>query len=139
MDCDMLMLDDIAELWSLRGNETKVVQHDYTPTIETKFLGQIQTKYNKKNWSSLMLFNNEQCRTLTPQYVNTAPGLDLHQFKWADSIGELPNKWNWLVDVYQGLPEKGLLHYTNGGPWFKDTHDCTGAQLWFDERTHSTT
>ena len=29
-----------------------------------------------------MLFNNARCRVLTPDYVNTASGLDLHQFKW---------------------------------------------------------
>ncbi len=57
MDCDMLMMSDIAELWRLRDDKyaIQVSKHDYTPKDETKFLGQIQTKYPKKNWSSFML------------------------------------------------------------------------------------
>ena len=47
-----------------------------------------------------MLFNNARCRALTPDYVNTASGLELHQFKWLandELIGTLPNRWNHLV------------------------------------------
>ncbi len=78
MDCDMLMRADIAELWALRDESASVmcVKHDYQPKVETKFLGQVQTKYEKKNWSSVMLFNNAKCRALTPDFVNTATGSD---------------------------------------------------------------
>ena len=34
-------------------------------------------------------------------YVNSATGLQLHQFKWLESdelIGDLTLEWNWLVD-----------------------------------------
>ena len=97
VDCDMLACADIAELWSLRDERFAVmcVKHDYQPKTETKFLGQTQTKYQKKNWSSVMLFNNRRCRALTPDFVNTATGLELHQFKWLDGddqIGELPQR-----------------------------------------------
>ena len=47
-----------------------------------------------------MLFNNARCRALTPEYVNSATGLELHQFKWLGGdalIGELPHRWNHLV------------------------------------------
>jgi lipopolysaccharide biosynthesis glycosyltransferase len=101
MDCDMLCLDDIARLWALRdeAKALQVVKHDYQPLEGRKFLNQPQTPYAKKNWSSVMLFNNARCQALTPEYVNTASGLDLHQFKWTDErlIGELPENWNCLV------------------------------------------
>ncbi|HSN41704.1 MAG TPA: hypothetical protein VLT92_16120 [Burkholderiales bacterium] len=82
MDCDMLMLDDIAGLFRLRDERhaVMVVKHDHVPRETVKFLGEPQSKYEKKNWSSVMLFNNAKCRALTPQYVNTASGLELHQF-----------------------------------------------------------
>jgi hypothetical protein len=82
-DCDMLVLDDIANLWALRDDRyaVMVVKHDHRPREAVKFLGQPQTAYPKKNWSSVMLFNNTRCRALTPEYVNTATGLELHQFK----------------------------------------------------------
>ena len=60
MDCDMLMFEDIAELWRMRDDSKEYIQvckHDYTPKTDKKFLGQVQTKYEKKNWSSFMLMN----------------------------------------------------------------------------------
>jgi lipopolysaccharide biosynthesis glycosyltransferase len=60
MDCDMLLLDDITRLWALRDDAyaVQVVKHDHVPKEKIKFLGQPQSKYDKKNWSSVMLFNN---------------------------------------------------------------------------------
>lgn len=98
MDCDMLCLDDIAKLWRLRDDKpVKVVKHDYQPLRNTKFLNEPQTRYARKNWSSVILFNNAKCENLTLGYVSTAPGLDLHQFQWCEEIGELPENWNHLV------------------------------------------
>ncbi|MBL8643923.1 MAG: hypothetical protein JNK21_08310 [Rhodospirillaceae bacterium] len=140
-DCDMLMLDDIAKLWSLRDDKyaVQVVQHDHQPKDDVKFLGKLQTKYEKKNWSSVILFNNAKCRALTPEYVNTATGLQLHQFKWLgdDSlIGAIPARWNHLVDYSPALPpsEISFLHYTEGGPYFENYKTCGYADLWFAER-----
>jgi hypothetical protein len=139
MDCDMLMRSDIAKLWELRDDRSAVmcVKHDYTPKEDTKFLGQVQTKYEKKNWSSVMLFNNARCRALTPDFVNTATGLQLHQFKWLDgdeAIGELPRGWNHLVGVYDHDPDASLVHYTEGGPYFKDYAEVDYADEWFAAR-----
>lgn len=139
MDCDMLVKADITELW-LYGivNPTSPVsccQHDYTPSDTTKFLGQPQTAYPRKNWSSVMLFNNELCKNLTPAYVNQASGLDLHRFNWATGpIGEIPLEWNWLVGEYPKNPQAKNLHYTLGGPWFSDYADCDHADLWRREQ-----
>ena len=140
MDCDMLCRTDIAELAALTaGHADKAVlvcQHDYVPKTERKFLGQVQTKYPRKNWSSLMLLNNERCTALTPEYVNSASGLELHRFKWIDDgrIGELPLEWNWLVTEYEHNAEAKIVHYTLGGPWFDEYRDCDYAQEWRDER-----
>jgi len=141
MDCDMLVLDDIAKLWSLRDDKYAVmcVKHDHQPREDVKFLGAVQTKYEKKNWSSVMMFNCAKCTALTPEYVNEASGLDLHRFNWLgddDLIGEIPHRWNHLVDYDPEVPvaEVSNLHYTLGGPYFKDYVDCGYAQEWLDER-----
>ena len=136
MDCDMLMFEDIAELWRMRDDRyaIQVCKHDYTPKEKTKFLGQVQTKYEKKNWSSFMLMNCKKCTTLTPDYVNKASGLELHQFKWLESedlIGELPLEWNWLVGEYEHKDDVYNVHYTKGGPWFEDYAKCDYSQDWF--------
>jgi len=137
MDCDMLMMADIAELWRLRDDKyaVQVSKHDYTPKDETKFLGQVQTKYAKKNWSSFMLMNCKKCTTLTPDYVNKASGLELHQFKWLENeelIGSLPLEWNWLVGEYPYKKEVHNIHFTEGGPYFKDYKNTEYANEWFN-------
>jgi hypothetical protein len=142
MDCDMLMMADIAELWRLRDDKyaVQVCKHDYTPKDETKFLGQVQTKYIKKNWSSFMLMNCKKCTTLTPDYVNKASGLELHQFKWLENeelIGSLPLEWNWLVGEYPYKKEVKNVHYTDGGPYFNDYNTCDYSSEWFDIYTNT--
>ncbi len=147
MDCDMLCLSDITELWALRDDRFAVmcVQHDHVPGENVKFLGERQSAYPKKNWSSLMLFNTSRCTALTPEYVNTASGLDLHRFHWLagdHEIGALPDRWNHLVDVQAPpplAPEPGgaaLLHWTLGGPWFRECRTMGGplAARWYAAR-----
>ena len=140
MDCDMLMEADIAELWRLRDDKyaVQVCQHDYTPKNEKKFLGQVQTKYEKKNWSSFMLMNCKKCTTLTPDYVNKATGLELHQFKWLESedlIGSLPLEWNWLAGEYDYKEDIKNVHYTEGGPYFEAYSNTDYSQNWFNYYT----
>jgi len=135
MDCDILCRADIATMQGTPGAAVSVVKHDYKPRPEDKFLGQKQTIYEKKNWSSVMLFNNAQCRALTPAYVNRASGLELHQFKWIEEnqIGSLDPAWNHLVDEYAPNPDAKLVHFTRGGPWFAKFRFCEYAQEWRDE------
>ncbi len=139
MDCDMLMLDDVAKLWALRDDRyaVMVVKHMHVPKEERKFLNEVQTKYEKKNWSSVILFNNARCRALTPDYVNSASGLELHQFKWLGDdglIGELPARWNHLVGYNAPSRDAALVHYTLGGPYFDEYRECEYAKEWFAER-----
>ena len=84
-----------------------------------------------------MLFNNARCRALTPEYVNTATGLELHQFKWLGNdgvIGALPATWNHLVGYSDLQTDAANVHYTLGGPYFGEYRDCEHAQAWLDEQ-----
>jgi hypothetical protein len=139
MDCDMVMLDDIAELWRLRDERyaVQVVKHHHAPKEEVKFLGQKQSKYEKKNWSSVMLMNCAKCSALTLRYVNEASGLELHQFKWLESdglIGEIPSRWNHLVGYDPPRRDAALVHFTVGGPYFEEYRNCEYSRQWFAER-----
>lgn len=138
MDCDMLVLDDIARLWSLRDEQyaVQVVKHDHRPVETVKFLGEPQSRYEKKNWSSVMIFNNARCTKLLPEYVNTATGLELHQFKWLENnslIGGLPSRWNHLVGYDTMSADVSLVHYTLGGPYFAEYANCDYADHWRSE------
>jgi hypothetical protein len=101
-----------------------VKKHNHEPTEDIKFLGQKQTKYNRKNWSSLVLFNCAKCVPLTKYVVNTSPGLWMHQFQWLpdEEIGAIEGDWNLLVGYDKPVPKPKLVHYTQMGPW----HDLQG-------------
>lgn len=135
VDNDVLVNSDISELFALADEKYSVmcVQHNYIPKNKTKFKNNIQTSYYYKNWSSVMLFNNRLCTNLTVDFINSAPGLDLHQFTWTDHnlIGSLPPEWNYLVGSSEILTPK-LIHYTEGGPWYKDTQHCQFAENWLN-------
>jgi hypothetical protein len=138
LDCDMLCRTDIAELFAEAHPDraVSVVQHDYTPKHATKFLDKPQTAYRRKNWSSVMVFQNSRCRALTPGSVNTASGLELHQFKWLQDseIGALDPAWNHLVGEYDPNPAAKLVHFTLGTPCFAKYADCEFAAAWHEER-----
>ena len=139
MDCDMMVRDDMVKLWAARDDRyaVQVVKHDHRPSHDVKFLNQPQTRYEKKNWSSVMLLNCARCKALTPDYVNEASGLELHQFKWLGDdnlIGEIDHGWNHLVGYDSFDPQAKNVHFTEGGPYFRDYIDCDYADEWFRMR-----
>jgi lipopolysaccharide biosynthesis glycosyltransferase len=138
LDCDFIVKGDIAQLLAIiKKDKNKAlwcVKHNHNPKEIRKFLGEKQLKYNKKNWSSFVIYNNNKCKVLKPNLVSKANGLYLHQFKWIkDSlIGSLPSSWNVLVG-YQKIPKKfNALHYTKGGPYFKEFRSSPGAKYWLN-------
>ena len=137
VDCDVIFLEDPYRLLAYPCSSPEkavfVVKHDYTPKTETKFLGQDQTKYEKKNWSSVMLFNNRLCRKLSLTYINGASGLELHQFKWLENdelIGELPKEWNHLVGEMPENPSAKIVHFTLGTPCFNGYEEQEHSDAW---------
>lgn len=140
MDCDMLALADISELWSLRDDALALqcAQHSYKTKQQTKFWARANADYPRKNWSSLMLLNcaHPSLRVLTPEFVSSSTGDTLHQFKWLEDqlIGSLPLEWNWLADEYGSNPEARLVHYTLGSPCIEGYEDTPMSDLWFKER-----
>ena len=137
MDCDFVVLADVAKLFKYISKQPYkslwCVKHKYVPKDRSKFLKEKQFLYKKKNWSSFMLFNNKKCKRLTLRYVSKSHGLTLHQFKWTKDkqIGSLPKNWNVLVGE-QKIPKKiNALHFTLGGPYFKNYSKCPGSKYWF--------
>lgn len=138
-DCDFLFLDDINKLLNYIDPSlaVSVVKHPrYIPNSDIKMDNITQVPYNRKNWSSLMVFNceHELCKSLTPNVINTAPGSFLHQFQWVPDnlIGSIPLDWNCLDDYYL-LENPKAIHYTDGGPWFDSYKVTTYSKLWMNE------
>lgn len=145
IDGDMIVRGDIADLYAERRMDVGVqcVKHDYRTKHPTKYLGNRNEDYPRKNWSSVMIWN---CgffpnRVLTPGFVSRADGEFLHRFKWLrdESIGALPDKWNRLVLEQEIEPTDRLLHYTIGTPCFAEYADCDGADEWHAAYRRATT
>lgn len=147
-DCDFLWLGDIAGILEYTNDLNKAVycvHHDYQPTETTKMDGVAQTKYPRKNWSSLMLFNcsHPSVKKLTPDIVSTQTGAYLHRMQWAfdEEIGSLPTEWNWLEGWYE-KPDTGYpkaVHFTRGGPWFTEWQNVEYGDLWLSEQAEMLT
>jgi len=136
MDCDVLIRSNPNQLRDQLDDSKAVmcVKHDHVPIHGMKMDGQEQTRYARKNWSSVMAFNcdHPSNKALTVEMVNTLPGRDLHRFCWLkdDEIGELSPEWNYLVGHTQLNTEPKLVHFTNGGPWFEAFKDVPYADEW---------
>lgn len=125
-DSDFLWKCDPKELldFTHETHDVWCVQHPTFLCPSTKMNNKVNMPYPRKYWSSLMLFNNNRCNTLNLDYVNYAPAGDLHEMKWAKSIGSLPAEYNAMVNYYQ-FPHPKAVHFTDGGPWH-DIHDNLG-------------
>lgn len=142
MDSDVLARDDIDELFAECDPSKAVmcVQHHYEPPEGTKMDNQLQLRYARKNWSSVMAFNltHPSNRKLTVDLINSVPGRDLHAFCWLqdDEIGALDPQWNYLVGHTQLTrgQEPKLVHHTEGGPWFEAYSDVEYADEWREAR-----
>lgn len=137
LDGDMLVRSDILELDKLIRLDAgvTVVKHDYKTKHQTKYLGNKNEDYPRKNWSSVIGWN---CgfypnRRLTPEFIAKQEGSFLHRFSWLedDRIAGLPAQWNRLV-LEQDIDDADRLrHFTIGTPCFAEYAFCPGAEEWF--------
>lgn len=140
IDGDMILRDDITNLWNLRklDKDVMVVKHNYKTKMQTKYMGAKNEDYPRKNWSSVIIWNCSSFpnRKLTPEFVQQQPGSYLHRFSWIpdDRIGQLPPEWNWLPDELGPNPDAKLLHYTLGAPCFHEFATTEQSGDWHQER-----
>lgn len=147
LDCDMIFTSDIKALSTLCDDQYAVmcVKHNQiVKSGETKMDNRPNESYQKKNWSSFMLFNcgHPANRDLTKEAVNYSDGSWLHNFGWLGGaehlIGSLPKSYNYISGTSPALPPEELkvIHYTLGGPWFDECKDVSLGDLWTVEFEH---
>jgi hypothetical protein len=148
-DSDFLFLDDIGNLFKLiedqkLKNEGEsplyCVQHNYNPQSKFKMDNVEQHTYNMKLWAALMVFDmdNIENQKLNKELVNTSGGRDLMHFYWIDdpnSIGNIPERWQYIPNHSEKNTSDPIaaLHWTEGGPYFKNHRDVKYSRAWFDE------
>ena len=146
-DSDFVWRGDIRSLFDLADERfaVMVVPHNHGPPQEEllKMDGVVQTRYWRKNWSSLILWNcsHGDNLKLTPKQVNDMPGLWLHQFQWVQdgNIGVLPEEWNYLVGKtecisptthYRQTADIMGVHFTEGTPNLPGYENAPYADEW---------
>jgi len=139
VDSDVVFLGDIADLFYFAdpSKAVMVVQHQNGHKAGVKMDGQVQTLYQRKNWSSVMLVNCDHPanRRLSLQDVNERPGRHLHSFYWLNDseIGSLPSEWNWLVGVHPKPERPKIAHFTLGTPDLTPSlQSSEHSEIWFD-------
>lgn len=140
-DGDILWRGDVHELFGQLNPDKAAycVKHNYQPSSQTKMDGQVQSRYARKNWTSVIAFNCDHPanRGLTLDLINNAPGRELHALCWlADcDIGELAPEWNWLVGHSSKEINPKVVHFTSGVPDMPGYENCDYADEWRKELT----
>lgn len=116
MDADMVVDDDIAELFASAGMSAVSVMQEQ-PEFE---------------WASVMFFNCGACLRLTPEFIDD-PKNRLFDMAWAPSVGTLPAHWNHCVG-YQEPKGASLYHFTQGLPCWPETAGLPEDEVWQEER-----
>jgi hypothetical protein len=135
-DADFLYRADVAALFAFADDRyaVRVVKHNHVPAASVKMGAVAQTRYQRKNWSSLMLFNcAHPAHAGLHGLVNAWPGRDLHAFKWLDDelIGELPETWNWLPGISAAHQDPCAVHFTDGTPDLCGYETAAYADEWW--------
>ena len=123
-DSDFVWLCDPVELLGYVNGSDAVscVKHNSMPTrSKEKMAGQKNEEYDRKWWSSLMLFNcgHQFCKRLSVSSVSRLPASSLHKMWWAGlDIGSLPVEYNYLVGYYGDDIVPKALHFTDGTPLY---------------------
>lgn len=122
MDADIVVTGDIGEL---------------IDQADTKYAVQVNTQQPKFEWASVMLFNNANCKALTPEWINS-PESKPQGLEWGD-IGSFSPEWNYCVGYAEPTPAK-LYHYTQGLPCWYETRGQDEDVHWltaFKEMQHT--
>jgi hypothetical protein len=123
-DCDVMFRANLVPIFDHAAAHPEIavhcVKHKHEPKEGVKMDNQVQSRYSRKNWSSVMIFNCEHKsnRKLTVDLINEVPGRDLHAFCWLKDheIGPLPPECNYLVGHTVCDESPDIVHFTDGIP-----------------------
>lgn len=120
MDIDMILLDDVSKLFTLKDD---------------RYAAMVSKNDLRFEWASMILFNcsHPSNQVLTPSFIENAKALHGLQWLKEDEVGDLPREWNHLVGYDQERPDAKLVHYTQGVPAYPETNDSEYAGEWMKE------
>lgn len=114
LDADMTVHCDIADVFML---------------ADPQYAVQVVKGSQRFEWPSMMLFNCDNCRVLTPDYIETQSPQNL---SWG-AVGELPKEYNHLVGYDAPDENAKIIHYTMGIPAFREVAHLEHTDTWREE------
>ena len=104
------------------------------PIEEDRSVHVVKNKQLRFEWPSLMVFQNDLCRELTPEWIDS-PTSAPQSFNWASTygVGELPSELNHCVGYDLPRTDAKIVHFTQGIPCFEETKDSEYGPQWLDE------
>jgi hypothetical protein len=146
-DSSTLFLGDFKELFlemdRKKDSPCGVVKHSFPTYVHKKRNQFKQLKYDRKLWSSVMVFNHwhKDCLILDKECVSEEEGLYLHTLRWvgeSSSIVSFPERFNFVI----GHSERNevntpkIINFTEASPWFKGDNRLDGnlvySKLWLE-------
>lgn len=139
---DMLCRSDITDMCKYEDPRyaVRVVKHKYETAHPRKFLGSkmecMNLDYERKQHASVMFINcgHPAWLGINPHRIREMRPMHLLQLRFLadESIGELPDTFNWLCDEHGENPDAKLIHFTAGIPAFDAYKDSPMADEWWD-------
>lgn len=114
MDADIVVNGDINELFDQFDSDSSL---------------QVMKNQAKFEWASVMMFNNEKCKKLTPEFIDDTQN-SLLDMNWADKIGSFSDEWNHCVGYAESNLSAKLFHFTQGVPVWEEVRGLPEDQIW---------
>lgn len=122
MDADIVVTGDVAEL---------------AAQADSRYAVQVMKEQDKFEWPSVMLFNNANCRMLTPEWIDDEANKP-NALTFGE-VGPFSAEWNHCVGYKTPKPAK-LYHYTQGLPCWYETSGLPEDAHWqaaFQDMQHT--
>jgi hypothetical protein len=139
MDCDMLVLEDIAALWRLRDERyaVQVVKHHHVPKEEKSSSANRKRSTRKRtgraSCDELRALPRAHPRVRQHRERASAAPFQVARKRRAHRRDSLPaGTTSWATTLRRR--DAALVHFTIGGPYFDEYRDCEYATEWFAER-----
>ncbi len=118
MDGDIVVTGDIADLFA---------------QTDPRYAVQVMQDQPRFEWPSVMLFNNAQCKALTPGWIDN-PTSKPAELEWGE-VGKFTPEWNHLVGTSDPATPAKLYHFTEGIPAWDEVRGRDEDRHWFDAWT----
>lgn len=123
LDSDQIVQADVKELFD-------IAEADPSKAVWTIDYQDPNLNFEK---AGVMMFNNDHPdnKILTPEFIE-GTDVGLHQIRWTQNIGVIPEEWGHLV-MYMPPKAAKLIHYTAGIPIWPETEILGYKDEWHQE------